>query len=228
MATVLTDSAHYKAIANAIREKSGATEAYTPAEMAGVILQMETGGVDLDVLSNQAAAENILSGYAAYDSNGEVINGTAEQGVMLDALSNPATSQHVLSGYEAYDANGNKLSGTAFLTGGYAEFTLEAAKWNGTTYVLETNAWRIEEGQTPLMDLAFTSSVTNAQRVVQYGIIMPQFKTTATTDATTGEVTYVTKFMFSAGWTPEVDVKIAVVNITAVTLADPTGEEEPT
>lgn len=217
MATGLTDSAHYKAIADAIRAKNGLPDTYSPAEMPNAISLIETG-IQLDPLDKPATAAKILTGYQAYTSDGEVIIGEA-----LPRLNKPATGQQILSGYEAYDANGNRLTGNAFITAGYADFTLEASKWNGTTYILETTEWRIEDGQTPLMDLAFTSSAPNAQRVIEAGIVMPQFNTTSSTDKTTGVTTYTTRFMFSAAKTPPVDVVVAVVNITAVPSAPDGG-----
>lgn len=186
MATGLTDSAHYQAIANAIRGKNGSNETYVPAEMARAISLIETG-------------------------------------VQLDPLTNPATGQQILSGFEAYDEEGNLLEGTAFLTGGTAEFTLAADSWNGTTYTVTTNAWRKVEGQTPLMDLPFTSSAVNAQRVVEAGITMPSVATTSSTDSATGAIIYTTTLIFSAVRTPPVDVDVAVFNITEV--AATAGEE---
>lgn len=45
MATkVLTDPQHYTNIANAIREKNGTSNTYTPANMADAILAIESGG----------------------------------------------------------------------------------------------------------------------------------------------------------------------------------------
>lgn len=47
MTTVLTDSANYTAIANAIRSKLGVQTTYTPSEMAGAIGEISGGGSDL-------------------------------------------------------------------------------------------------------------------------------------------------------------------------------------
>lgn len=138
-----------------------------------------------------------------------------ETGVKLDPLSNPATSQQILSGYEAYDSSGNLLSGTAFLTSGVAEFTLLADSWNGTTYTIETNSWMIADGQTPLMDLPYTSSAVNAQRVIEAGITMP-YASCSNEAADDGTVTYTTTIIFSAIRTPPVDVDVSVFNITEV------------
>ena len=133
------------------------------------------------------------------------VEGTYE-GIDLEPLKNPATGQQILSGYEAYDSNGKVLTGTAFLTGGTAEFTLLAENWNGTTYTLTTTEWIVSDGQTPLMDLPFTSSAVNAQRVVEAGITMPSVSTSSGT----------TTIIFSAVRTPPVDVDVAVYNITEV------------
>jgi hypothetical protein len=132
-----------------------------------------------------------------------------ETGVKLDPLSNPATSQQILSGYEAYDSSGNLLSGTAFLTGGVANFTLLANNWNGTTYTVTTNNWTVVDGQTPLMDLPFTSSSVNAQRVIEAGITMPYVNSSGTS----------TTLVFSAIRTPPVDVDVSVFNITEVSAS---------
>lgn len=138
-----------------------------------------------------------------------------ETGVQLSPLSNPATSQQILSGYEAYDSAGNLLSGTAFLTGGVAEFTLLADGWNGTTYTVTTNNWMVADGQTPLMDLPYTSSAVNAQRVIEAGITMP-YTSCSNETAEDGTVTYTTTIIFSAIRTPPVDVDVSVFNITKV------------
>lgn len=130
-------------------------------------------------------------------------------GVELNPLGNPASDHHILSGYEAYDAEGNLLSGKAYLTGSVADFTLVAGNWNGTTYTLTTTEWIVAAGQQPLMDLPYTSSAVNVQRVVESGITMPSI-TTSEDDGTT-------TIIFSAVRTPLVDVDVAVFNITAAT-----------
>lgn len=50
MAKVVTDSQHYSDIADAIREKTGSSATYTPAEMAPAIAAIETG-CDLEALT---------------------------------------------------------------------------------------------------------------------------------------------------------------------------------
>lgn len=144
--------------------------------------------------------ENIKAGISILN-----VEGTYE-GIDLPALKKPATGQQILSGYEAYDEKGKLLTGTAFLTGGTAVFTLLAENWNGTTYTLTTSNWIVADGQTPLMDLPFTSSAVNAQRVVEAGITMPSVSTSNGT----------TTIIFSAVRTPPVDVDVAVFNITEV------------
>lgn len=44
--TVITDNQHYTNIANAIRNKLNTQTAYTPAQMANAILQINTSGSD--------------------------------------------------------------------------------------------------------------------------------------------------------------------------------------
>ena len=44
MANVLVERTYFEEIANAIREKNGLFNTYTPAEMANAILEIETGG----------------------------------------------------------------------------------------------------------------------------------------------------------------------------------------
>lgn len=46
MAIVITDSANYTAIAEAIRSKTGSTDTYTPAQMAAAISGIVSGGGD--------------------------------------------------------------------------------------------------------------------------------------------------------------------------------------
>lgn len=58
MATkVLTDPQHYTNIANAIREKNGTSDSYTPADMANAILEIEIGG------SSSVSLKTLSSGY---------------------------------------------------------------------------------------------------------------------------------------------------------------------
>lgn len=215
MAKGLTDDANYQAIANAIRLKNGLPDKYTPKEMATAITAIETGKV-LDVLENQADAEHILTGYAAYNAEGEVITGEAEKGVVLKPLDNTAGAAQVLSGYQAYDANGNVITGAGELFESQAEFTLTAADWNGTTFTVTTNAWRTSKTATPLLGLPYTSSSVNALRVVEAGITMPSVTTKSNTNSSTGVVTYTTTIVFSARFTPPVDVDVAVFNLVEV------------
>lgn len=215
MAKGLTDDSHYQAIADAIRAKNGLTDAYTPEEMAAAIEDIETGKA-LDALDNQAAAEHILKGYAAYNAEGEVVTGVTEKGVVLKPLDNTAGAAQVLSGYQAYDENGNVITGAGELFESQAEFTLTADGWNGTTYTVTTNVWRVSDTATPLMDLPYTSSAVNAQRVVEAGITMPSVTTTSSTNSDTGAITYTTTIVFSAVTTPPVDVDVAVFNLVEV------------
>lgn len=214
MAKGLTDDSHYQAIADAIRAKNGLTDAYTPEEMAAAIEDIETGKA-LDALDNQAAAEHILKGYAAYNAEGEVVTGVTEKGVVLKPLDNTAGAAQVLSGYQAYDENGNVITGAGELFESQAEFTLTADGWNGTTYTVTTNAWRVSDTATALMDLPYTSSSVNAARVVEAGITMPSCTTTSNTSS--GVTTYTTTIVFSARRTPPVDVDVAVFNLVEVT-----------
>ena len=216
MARGLTDSAHYQAIADAIRAKNGLAETYAPEEMAPAIEAIETGKA-LDTLANQAAAEHILKGYAAYNAEGEVVTGTTEKGVVLKPLDNTAGAAQVLSGYQAYDEEGNVITGAGELFESQAEFTLTAADWNGTTFTVTTNAWRVSDTATALMDLPYTSSSVNAARVVEAGITMPSCTTKSNTDSSTGVTTYTTTIVFSARHTPPVDVDVAVFNLVEVT-----------
>lgn len=215
MAKGLTDSSNYQAIANAIRAKNGLTDTYTPEEMAAAIEAIVTGQ-PLDALENQAAAEHILLGYAAYNDKGEVITGVTEKGVVLKPLDNTAGAAQILSGYQAYDEGGNLITGAGELFESQAVFTLTAADWNGTTFTVTTNAWRVSDTATALMDLPYTSSAANALRVVEAGITMPSVTTTSDTDDTTGVTTYTTTIVFSAVTTPPVDVDVAVFNLVEV------------
>ena len=62
------------AIANAIRSKTGGAEALAPGRMADAIAEIETGPA-LGPLGNPAGAEHIQTGYQAYGSDGQAIEG---------------------------------------------------------------------------------------------------------------------------------------------------------
>lgn len=215
MARGLTDSMHYQAIADAIRSKNGLTNTYTPEQMVVAINDIETQKA-LDVLQNQAMAEHILKGYAAYNADGEVITGVTEKGIVLKPLDNTAGAAQILSGYRAYDENGNVITGEGELFESQAEFTLPASDWNGTTFTVVTNNWRVSDTATPLLDLPYTSSSVNALRVVEAGITMPSVTTTSAID-NENHVVYTTTIVFSAVKTPPVDVDVAVFNLVEVT-----------
>lgn len=81
-------------------------------------------GVQLDPLNNPAAAENIYSGYEAYDQNGTKLTGSAqtysqgysdgyEAGSLRPELSNPAGPLQIHTGYQAYTYDGQVLDGQA-------------------------------------------------------------------------------------------------------------------
>lgn len=127
-------------------------------------------------------------------------------GDLLDDLSVPAGAPQILSGYQAYDSDGNPITGTGELFESQAVFTLEASKWNGTTYTVSTTAWKTSDTATPLMDLPYNSTSVNAQRVVEAGITMPSCATGGST----------TTIVFSAVTTPTVDVDVAVFNLVEV------------
>lgn len=64
-------------IANAIRSRTGKTDAMTPDEMGTEILTMElTGGVELPELTNPATSEEIFLDKETIDANGNVQTGT--------------------------------------------------------------------------------------------------------------------------------------------------------
>lgn len=242
MAIGFTEDSNYTEIAKAIRNKLGNSETYTPAEMAVAIAAIETG-VALDPLTNQAPANKIFKGYSVYNSEGEVINGTAMGPLNKPATSNEllygyeaynpdgdkitgtaiapiannaASSLQILSGYKAYSDKGELITGEAFLQGGFIPIHLAADGWNGSTYTVVRTDCKVDEGQTPLIDLPFNSSAANANRMVKAAITMPSCKTTSTTDSTTGVITYTTTFVFSAVTTPLVDITVGIFNITLI------------
>lgn len=75
MATkVLTDPQHYTNIANAIREKNGTSNTYTPADMADAILAIESGGSgSLDhTVTFKDSDGNIVAIYSVIDGIGNI------------------------------------------------------------------------------------------------------------------------------------------------------------
>lgn len=87
MAFVVTDSRYYAEIANAIREKLGSTDLYTPAQMAAAILSISGGGSGLPdgytlleyiqssgtqyidtLVAHSASSEIVLCADLAYDT----------------------------------------------------------------------------------------------------------------------------------------------------------------
>lgn len=71
MAIVTTDSANYTAIANAIRNKTGGADTYTPAQMAAAIAGIVSGGINLSsvevYVADYSVAEDVLITAGAVD-----------------------------------------------------------------------------------------------------------------------------------------------------------------
>lgn len=63
MATVLTDNAHYTAIANAIRAKNGSSDTYTPSQMAAAIAAIPTGGMTSEMIACDYTNDTTLDFY---------------------------------------------------------------------------------------------------------------------------------------------------------------------
>ena len=70
----------------------------------------EKSGGSLDPLENPASADKILSGYEAYDDQGEKITGAYDPS--LPALTTPAAASDIANGKEAYDDQGEKITGS--------------------------------------------------------------------------------------------------------------------
>lgn len=71
MAIVTTDSANYTAIANAIRNKTGGADTYTPAQMAAAIAGIVAGGINLSsvevYVADYSVTEDVLIKAGAVD-----------------------------------------------------------------------------------------------------------------------------------------------------------------
>lgn len=80
MAVVLTDDAHYQAIAEAIRSKNGEATKYKPAEMAAAIAQIETGGVKIHLYDIGSADFDPMALDFSQYSAGDVVLVVADMG----------------------------------------------------------------------------------------------------------------------------------------------------
>ena len=115
---VLTDNAHYSAIAGAIRTKNGSQTTYTPAEMAPAILALPSGSTEV-VAVTQSIAPN---------------GGTAIDITAVDISDTTAVASDVANGKYFYNASGVKTAGTATISvGGDAVAVRTYADTNGGT-----------------------------------------------------------------------------------------------
>ena len=83
MAIITTDNQHYEDIADAIRSKNNTNNTYTPAEMAGAILNLPTGS-GVDVSDTTAIAGDVRKNKYFYTAAGVKTAGTIDlkMGVM--------------------------------------------------------------------------------------------------------------------------------------------------
>lgn len=134
----LTDETNYRAIADAIRAKNKTSETYTPAEMPEAISKIESGS-QLSPLDSPASAQEILYGYEAYNSEGNLLSGTLIIPNVLD---------------------------TVYIISSPVEFVLAVDNWNGSDYKLEIKNYKVGNNGVQI-GLPLETSTTNAQDVIR-------------------------------------------------------------
>ena len=99
------------AIADAIRTKTGVTDALTLDEMVVQIGEFQVGGVELPELSNEGSASDLLSGTELIDSEGNKVMGTIPTKTSSDLTASGATVT-VPAGYYATQATKSVATAT--------------------------------------------------------------------------------------------------------------------
>lgn len=66
MAIVTTDNAHYTAIADAIRSKTGGMDTYTPEQMAGAVAAISGGSLVIGAENLHDSSQDIANTYLSY------------------------------------------------------------------------------------------------------------------------------------------------------------------
>lgn len=188
MADVLTDNTNYKLIADAIRGKNGKSTLYKPAEMPGAIAALSVGTA-LEPLDNPASNLEILNGYQAYDSNGQIVEGIFN-----------AESPTIVFDY---------------VVGSPVEVTLTG--WDpdlqGTTYKLVCTGYKIGDGGLQL-GLPSDSSTVNTQAVVAAALTI--VNTEVTEPNQENQRAGKTTVTISAVSAPERDLVIALFGLEEV------------
>lgn len=112
MAKKLIKDSTLSAIADAIRDKGGASGPMTPQEMPAKIAGIPTeGGADLPALDNPAGSAQILSGFQAINGNGVAVTGSHVCDPGLDTSDADATAADIAEGKIAY-VDGEKVIGS--------------------------------------------------------------------------------------------------------------------
>ena len=155
MAKKLIKDSTLSAIADAIRDKGGASGPMTPQEMPAKIAAIPTeGGADLPALDNPAGSAQILSGFQAINGAGVKMTGSHVCPTVAD-LTKDATAGagDILKGQTAY-VNGEKVIGSHVCEAGLdtsdatatpdqvaagATFYADGEKKEGTVYTVDSN-----------------------------------------------------------------------------------------
>jgi hypothetical protein len=192
------------AIADAIRSKTGGSDALTLDDMAVAITSIETG-IELPELTNEGSASDLLSGKELIDSSGNIVTGTIETKNSSNLAANGATVT-VPAGYYASQATKSvatatqatpsvsidstgKITATATQTEGYVSAGTKTGTKQLTTQAAKTITPSKSSQTAVAKDVYTTGAVTVAAIPNEY--ITTSDATAAADEIMSGETAYV-------------------------------------